>query len=90
MEFADIIRISRVDNVRLRRPAEPNAEVRDTHFGRWGWLSMVSPQVTVAVTGHHLILSLAEVQEKQGPREIWLLHRNIQVPASATVCLKLP
>jgi len=60
MEFADIIRISRVDNVRLRRPAEPNAEV------------------TVAVTGHHLILSLAEVQEKQGPREIWLLHRNIQ------------
>ena len=34
--------------------------------------------MTVAVTGHHLILSLAEVQEKQGPREIWLLHRNIQ------------
>ena len=32
----------------------------------------------MAVTGHHLILSLAEVQEKQGPREIWLLHRNIQ------------
>jgi len=60
MEFADIIRISRVDNVRLRRPAEPHAEV------------------TVAVTGHHLILSLAEVQEKQGPREIWLLHRNVQ------------
>ena len=27
MEFADIIRISRVDNVRLRRPAEPHAEV---------------------------------------------------------------
>ena len=48
---------------------------------------MVSPQVTVAVTGHHLILSLAEVQEKQGPREIWLLHRNIQVFASATVCI---
>ena len=35
--------------------------------------------MTVAVTGHHLILSLAEVQEKQGPREIWLLHRNVQV-----------
>ena len=32
----------------------------------------------MAVTGHHLILSLAEVQEKQGPREIWMLHRNIQ------------
>ena len=28
MEFADIIRISRVDNVRLRRPAEPHAEVK--------------------------------------------------------------
>ena len=28
MEFADIIRISRVDNVRLRRPAEPHAEVQ--------------------------------------------------------------
>ena len=28
MEFADIIRISRVDNVRLRRPAEPPAEVQ--------------------------------------------------------------
>ena len=39
----------------------------------------MASQVTVAVTGHHLILSLAEVQEKQGPREIWLLHRNIQV-----------
>ena len=37
--------------------------------------------MTVAVTGHHLILSLAEGQEKQGPREIWLLHRNIQVLA---------
>ena len=35
----------------------------------------------MAVTGHHLILSLAEGQEKQGPREIWLLHRNIQVLA---------
>ena len=32
----------------------------------------------MAVTGDHLILSLAEVQEKQGPREIWMLHRNIQ------------
>ena len=40
MEFADLIKISRVDNVRLRRPAEDPCEV------------------TVAVTGHHLILSI--------------------------------
>ena len=39
-EFADLIKISRVDNVRLRRPAEDPCEV------------------TVAVTGHHLILSI--------------------------------
>ena len=40
MEFADLIKISRVDNVRLRRPSEDPCEV------------------TVAVTGHHLILSI--------------------------------
>ena len=46
MEFADLIKISRVDNVRLRRPAEDPCEV------------------TVAVTGHHLILSIqVEVQK---------------------------
>ena len=40
MEFAELIKISRVDNVRLRRPAEDPCEV------------------TVAVTGHHLIMSI--------------------------------
>ena len=40
MEFAELIKISRVDNVRLRRPAE------------------VPCEVTVAVTGHHLIMSI--------------------------------
>ena len=43
MEFAEMIKISRVDNVRLRRPAEDSCEV------------------TVAVTGHHLILSIQVV-----------------------------
>ena len=41
MEFADLIRISRVDNVRLRR-------------GEAG----VGAGATIAVTGHHLIISL--------------------------------
>ena len=40
MEFAELIHISRVDNVRLRRPAEDPCDV------------------TVAITGHHLIMSI--------------------------------
>lgn len=55
-----MIKISRVDNVRLRRPAEEPCEV------------------TVAVTGHHLIMSIQETDHKtDDKREIWLLHRNL-------------
>ena len=58
MEFAELIKVSRLDNVRLRRPGHPRCEV------------------TVAVTGHHLILSLEEREEDTGQdREVWLLHR---------------
>ena len=45
MEFAELIKVSRLDNVRLRRPGQERCEV------------------TVAVTGHHLILSLEESEE---------------------------
>ena len=58
MEFADLILVSRLDNVRLRRPGLAGCEV------------------TVGVTGHHLILSLEESeQDHSQDREIWLLHR---------------
>ena len=57
MEFADLILVSRLDHVRLRRPGE---EVTT---------------VTVAVTGHHLILSLEESHSRDQQREVWLLHR---------------
>ena len=36
------------------------------------------PQVTVAVTGHHLILSLTEGEEGGRAREVWLLHRYMR------------
>ena len=49
MEFADLIKISRVDNVRLRRPGEA---------GR-------GCEGTVGVTGHHLILSLEEAEDSE-------------------------
>ena len=45
MEFAEMIQISRVDNVRLRRPAEDPCDV------------------TVAITGHHLIMSIQVCRE---------------------------
>ena len=58
MEFAELIKVSRLDNVRLRRPGQERCEV------------------TVAVTGHHLILSLEEREDDDGQdREVWLLHR---------------
>ena len=58
MEFAELIKVSRLDNVRLRRPGQERCEV------------------TVAVTGHHLILSLEEREgERDQDREVWLLHR---------------
>ena len=58
MEFAELIKVSRLDNVRLRRPGQERCGV------------------TVAVTGHHLILSLEEREEDSGQdREVWLLHR---------------
>ena len=59
MEFADLIRVSRVDNVRLRRPEEA---------GR-------GCEGTVGVTGHHLIISLETEADTDTEREIWLLHR---------------
>ena len=58
MEFAELIKVSRLDNVRLRRPGQARCEV------------------TLAVTGHHLIISLEEREEDDGQdREVWLLHR---------------
>ena len=58
MEFAELIKVSRLDAVRLRRPGQARCEV------------------TVAVTGHHLILSLEEREEdRDQDREVWLLHR---------------
>jgi len=55
-----MIQISRVDNVRLRRPAEDPCDV------------------TVAITGHHLIMSIQETEtQTDEKREIWLLHRNL-------------
>ena len=59
MEFADLIRVSRVDNVRLRRPEEAGRGFEGT----------------VGVTGHHLIISLETEADTDTEREIWLLHR---------------
>ena len=61
MEFADLIKVSRIDNVRVRR----------------GVTSDNGQGVTVAVTGHHLILSLEEddTSPNDKERETWLLHR---------------
>lgn len=63
MEFADLIKISRVDNVRLRRAGE----------------LCHGCDATVAITGHHLILSLEEEEGEDGSqeREVWLLHRML-------------
>ena len=52
MEFADLIRISRVDNVRVRRPG-----------------AGAGCEATVAVTGHHLILSLEDSKEEAGAED---------------------
>ena len=61
MEFADLIQVSRLDHVRMRRPGEEASEV------------------TVAVTSHHLILSLQEeTNSRDTQREVWLLHRLLQ------------
>ena len=64
MEFADLIRVSRIDNVRVRRGV-----VSDSN----------SQNATIAVTGHHLILSLEESEPETAgsdkERETWLLHR---------------
>ena len=54
MEFADLIRISRVDNVRVRRP---------------GVGAGAGCEATVAVTGHHLILSLEDSKEEAGAED---------------------
>jgi len=77
MEFAELIKISRIDNVRLRRPGKPGMDV------------------TVAVTGHHLILSNIEDSPEAVDREIWLLHRGIHAVSkdndaarSGTISLK--
>ena len=61
MEFADLIKISRLDNVRLRRAGEVASQGCDA---------------TVVVTGHHLILSLEESGGHE-ERELWLLHRML-------------
>ena len=61
MEFADLIKISRLDNVRLRRAGEVASQGCDA---------------TVVVTGHHLILSLEETDGHE-ERELWLLHRML-------------
>ena len=56
MEFADLIRISRVDNVRVRRPGA-------------GAGAGAGCEATVAVTGHHLILSLEDAKEEAGAED---------------------
>ena len=58
MEFADLIRISRVDNVRVRRPGAGA-----------GAGAGAGCEATVAVTGHHLILSLEDSKEEAGAED---------------------
>ena len=58
MEFADLIKISRLDNVRLRKAGEVASQGCDA---------------TVVVTGHHLILSLEESVGNLPP-DLYLAH----------------